>query len=542
MTRHLLPLLCLSLSFPALINAVVTVELDDGTVYHDAEIRSIDADSVLLTHSGGIARVPLEKLNREIREKLGLKPTAATAKFDLDREIKTLESSVSSLFASYREKLQNLENEARANGDVDSVVEIRNEIASIPDLIPASDIESGNLLQLRKEHEENLNTESTQLAEKLGEVLKNHQEILERIADELTLSGKDVEASELRLEINEIASMAQDPGAALVELGIVSKFEDEREDEAAEPGHIPGRIVILAVTEAAKSGAAPRSFEAVMASDRSDIIGIGYTHFPNVAAILADGNLACWTDNSSVLQIIPGANVLCLQSDGLPVVALDRDGTLNFTKDAAPDVLSALEKQARVENMSGTYGLLALVLEDGSISTVGPRSDHEHAALLRNLENVKAVGFSGLGFVTVLKRDGTITKIRRGEASEQNGAGRIALLRSDGIGETESGTLVNLGGTPQTFLDEVGPKPRQIYKQNIFFCAISDDGTFHCLLKDKSGKLAPLDSIEKALKGAHDFAPIHGPDNAIWIAAILPSEEIGRSGLWKAEELISERN
>jgi len=540
--KRKLPLYCLLLA--SLVGdafAGATIQLADGTTYNNAEVKTVESGSVLLMHSGGIARIPFEKLTRENRALLDLKPTPDIAKLDFSTNVEALRESADILQKTYGDTLQGLENKAIAAGEVDAVVEIREAIANLPDIKPESEIQFHDLRQARKEHAARSSTKQFELAVLLQELLEKYRETLQSIADDLVASGRGVEAASLKSEINRIAAMAAAPEIALVKFGITPSSIATVDPGPAPPETRLGRIVILPITETAKTDSAPATFAAVETANRSDIVSIGRTSFPNIGAILADGNLVYWDRTTQTVHMISGANTQCAQSHDLPLIGLDRDGTLNFTSDADADTLSKLAAQSGVVDMAATIGAIAFVLNDGRVSVAGPRDDHEHCLLLEEMENVRAVGFSGLGFVTVLKRDGSVTKIRKGEANEMSGIGHIAKLPSDGIGETKDGSLVNLGGTPQSFLDAVGPNPRQIFRENSLFCAIGADGKFHCTLRGENNQFNRAESLQIALAGALGFAPFYGPDDAVWIAALLPSEQIERSGLWEVEDLIAAR-
>lgn len=521
--------------------AGANIELSDGTTYENAEVKSVEYGAVILIHTGGVARIPVEHLTPENRALLHLKLTPDIAKLDFLTIIKSLRESAAILQKRYRDSLQNLEKKTIAAGEVDAVVEIRSELAKLPKMKPESKIQFRDLRETRKEHIARSVEKQSELVDLLQEALKEYRETLQSLVDEFATFGKVVEAAALKSEIDRIAAMANNPKAALVTLEVIPAFLKPAKLASENPKGSSGRIVILPLTETAKTASPPSTFAAVEKENHSDIVGIGRMTFPNIGGILADGNLVYWNRHTPSAQIVPGANIKCVQFHGLPFIGLDQDGTLNFTSDSDPDTLSALAEQTDILDMAATYNAIALVSSDSRVSVVGSNDDHAHTVLLEDMKNVRSVGFSGFGFVTVLNRDGTVVKMRDGEAELLSGIDHIERLSYVGIGETKSGSLVNLGATPQVFINEVGANPRQTFRENKLFCAIGATGEFHCQLKGQKGELHPVEAAEKALTGALAFAPIHGPNDAIWIAAILPLDEVERSGLWVAEELIEAR-
>lgn len=521
--------------------AGVDIKLADGTTYNNAEVRSLESGDLLLMHKGGIARIPVEQLTPENRALLELKSSPDIAKIDFATLVKSLKESAAIIQQGYRDGLQKLEENNITAGEVDAVVEIRSELAALPELKPESEIRFHGLREFRKEHVFRSVAEQSELAARLKEGLNDYRKSLQSFADDLDKSGRMVASAALKSEIDKIAAMAADPTTALVTLEIVPVIVKPAKPVLAASDYPSGRIIILPLTEAAQDASLPRTFSAVEKEDRRDIIGIGRSMFPNVGAIEADGNLVYWSNDEPTSRIVPGANMKCIQFHGLPLIGLDRDGSLNYTNNADEKILSGLAAQSKIIDMAATYGGIAFVSSDSRVSVVGPQSDHAHASLLRAMENVRSVGFSGFGFVTVLRRDGTVVKMRDGEVTTLTGIDPIAKLSYDGIGETKTGTLVNLGATPQAFINEVGPNPRQTFRENKLFCAIAEKGRFICQMKAADGELYPMKDVETALQGVLEFAPINGPNGAVWLAAILPANEVGRSGLWKVEELISAR-
>lgn len=64
---------------PWLGKKIPAFHLADGTIFKDATITRIDPDAIVLTHSGGVRRIPMEALREESRTALGYDPAKAAA-------------------------------------------------------------------------------------------------------------------------------------------------------------------------------------------------------------------------------------------------------------------------------------------------------------------------------------------------------------------------------------------------------------------------------------------------------------------------------
>jgi len=64
---------------PPLDRLIPRLELSNGRHYENARIVRVEADAAIVSHAGGVARVPLEAFDAEWREALGYDPEAAAA-------------------------------------------------------------------------------------------------------------------------------------------------------------------------------------------------------------------------------------------------------------------------------------------------------------------------------------------------------------------------------------------------------------------------------------------------------------------------------
>lgn len=554
MTRTVFSCLLVLLYLPFIATADTTVRMPNGTVYENAEIREVDSETVLLQHAGGLARIPLVEIPRDTRRQLQLKPTAATAKHDFLEGARKLAEPFDTLARSYEARLESLAKKAQGEGLLKPLLEIRQEIEGFEDGTSEPPYDYAELAKLREIYDRELENRRQSSLAKMRTLLTEYREELRTAKRELTIAERLDEAVAVDVEEERILAMIADPGKALTEFGVAAAKGSEPGaspvgDAPATGGMTPPdfsqlprcRLVIIPVRDPT-GNPAPASFGAVEASDFTDLAATGRPHFPNVGAIRADGSLVYWKDGEAEPRVVPGSNIQCDQSHGLPFVGLDRDGTLNFTEDASVDLLKDLGKQTGVARIAATIGAIALVSRgNGAVTVLGERSDHVTAKALMNLEGVRDVAFSGLAFASVLRNDGSVVRISNGEAAELAPGPDLVKLHSNGIGEDEEGNLVSFGGFPQSDLDKMGRHPRQVFQAGDFLGGIDAAGVFHCRSREKGGnayKSRP--EIEAALHGASAFtASLHG--DGIWILALLPAETVPRSGLWNPEELIAAR-
>ena len=93
MERQIYFILSLWLVSGSIVLAGVDVQTIGGKVYQDAELKSVESGVVVLSHSGGVAKVALSDLSKPVRESLGIKPTLETAKDDFDGQIRAFKKN-----------------------------------------------------------------------------------------------------------------------------------------------------------------------------------------------------------------------------------------------------------------------------------------------------------------------------------------------------------------------------------------------------------------------------------------------------------------
>lgn len=304
------------------------------------------------------------------------------------------------------------------------------------------------------------------------------------------------------------------------------------------PGDLPpGRLVFIALTPGAKL---PPGFQAAADADMTDIAMVGRTTYGNVGVIRSDGALVYW-NGSGEPEIIPGNNIFCEQSFGLPLIGLDQTGKLNATSDADSETKAAIEAQSDVVHIGVTSGICAVISSDGKLDVIGPRDDIENAKKMEEIQNAAGTGFSGAAFASVLKTDGTVADFVNGE--EQNGKPKDTVTKLHGfrIGENERGEVIQWGGGGRTMLEEIGENPRKVFAMPNLFVAISREGEFFLYRKEGNSSIERVDGDNDALEGANSFTWVGGQGEE-WLIVVLPADSVPRSGLWTLEELAADRS
>lgn len=524
--------------------AGVTVTLTDGSVYENAEIKRIEAGGVVLAHNGGVARISTSKMSLETRKSLGLKPTLEMARWDFGYQLKEFKKRFSELDAIYDSHLTKLGAEAQKSGLLTEVLEVKKEQSGFLNRTKPNPMKYEKLKNLRSMYEGGQTKLKGKVVEDLKHALIKFQADLGEVKKELVKSNKLEKGVVVEKEEERITALLKDPNQAFVSLGIiVVKDASLVITPDGEKGSLPlCRIVMIPINQT-PGAANPSTFDAVEKADKTDIIRIGRANFPNVGAIQRDGSLIYWRNGAVAPELVAGKNIFCDQSHGLPLIGLDQDGTLNFTSDVKENLIKALKAQTGIGQFEATSGAAVFTKRaEGTVSVIG-RTANPTAEKLQTLLDVKSVSFSGLSFATVLKRDGSVVKISNGNLNGLTQVTELDYLHCFGFGNEKSGSLISFGGIPQSIADDVGMNPKQVFAFSSYFVAISSDGHFFFRTKSTNGDFERVPEIEEALSGASAFAievgP--GPQKIVWIIALLPTDEVPRSGVWEAADLVKAR-
>ncbi|MCB1229660.1 MAG: hypothetical protein KDN19_05310 [Verrucomicrobiae bacterium] len=529
------------------ISVAVDITTAAGQSYENAEVRGIEGGSVILSHTGGVVRVPLTELSDELRSNLGIEPTVGIAKVDLEAKIGSLKQAFSDLDKAYANKLSEIEENAKSQGRLEDLIGIQKELEDLKKNAPLDTPANGELLKVRGIYQQELKNRKAQAFTSLKEAVSVYQATLKKIQEAFTRSGEIEKAVEVKKEIEEIGSKVRLPELSLVTFGLVAPSTPQPPSPAPLPvgaganaGQPLCRIVIVGTSPDA-GDAIHETFEMIRQTDRTDLVRIGRTIRTNIGAIASDGSLVYWREGSTAPEVIPGDHVQCEQNFGLPLVGLRRDGTLSFTSEVEPAIAAKLKQETSISQISATSGALGLVSSSDHVAHVIGRSDHPTAQAIAKLENISELDFSGLAFAHLLLRDGTIIISVNGETHQMTGFSDFVRLPCYGIGERASGELVSLNTVPQAELDSTGPNPRRCFQGAGYYAAIDRNQGFH-LFNSKGELRNSIESdIEEALTGAVDFTLLFEPDGPVWIAALIPSQLVSRSGLWELSELIADR-
>jgi hypothetical protein len=305
----------------------------------------------------------------------------------------------------------------------------------------------------------------------------------------------------------------------------------------ATPASGPTRVVIVPLQA---GGSGHPVFEAIAAADFGDVIYIGKSIFPIVGMVRADGTLVHWRGDSGAPEQVPGTATLCVHDHLLPLIALNADGSLASSTTDDADLSSKLKAETQVSHVFASSGVLSVVRKDGSLTVLGPRASVATTATMIGMKEVSQVGFSGAAFASVLKSDGTVIEIANGAPRPVEGHRDLVKLHSHLVGENRSGEVVAWGTFPEEILDELGRRPIQVFAENRRFAGIRSDGSFFLAMMDDTGSWHGLKAVADALEGARTFTWLFD-ERSDWIAAALPAESVSRSGLWETEALAAER-
>jgi len=202
--------------------AGVEVKTTGGKVYENAEVKKVEAGAVLLSHSGGVAKVPLAELSRPVRQSLGIKPTMGMAKDDFDARVGAFKKTLFELDVSYAGHLAKLEKEAQGQGLLDEVLEVKKELAEFRRGINPGEIKFGKLKDLRTVYDRERMKRRNQIVDDLKLALGQYQIDLKEIQKNLTMADKVDEAIAAKREEERVVALLADRGQALEELGILA--------------------------------------------------------------------------------------------------------------------------------------------------------------------------------------------------------------------------------------------------------------------------------------------------------------------------------
>lgn len=528
-----------SLFIPLTVSAL-DIAFPGGTVYADAKVREVEGDEVLIEHSGGITRLKILDIPSDMRRELGLKPTMATARADFIARIGELQMPYSKLDTAYQNRLEALETSAKSQGLFEPLLEIRGEIEAFQSRPPLQRFKYPPLVDVRGIYDRELEKLRRSSLAKIQRPLSGYRDELEGVLRELTRNDRIAEATAARAQQDKIIAMIGDPGLALAKFEIGNAIPEASPESATPEGQSELTLCRLVVVQVVDGGdQTPESFAAVEASDFTDFVATGRVEYPHIGGIRKDETIVFWDQGNSAPSVIPGNNVAMYHSADLPIIGLDRDGTLNVGDNGPANIVEALRKQSNVEAVSVTVGAVATIAQQtGKVSMFG-RTDMKNVELLLNIEKVRAIEFAGLAFVTVLQDDGKITKLQNGSVSHAETSKKLVKLHAGSIGEAEDGDVVAFGGAP-AILSEVGDNPRGLVSTGGMFCALDEDGGFHCSYENEAKQWAEHKDVEKALEGAVAFAPIYARKSR-WVVALLPADSVPRSGLWVPAELAKAR-
>lgn len=85
------------------------IETTVGKVYENVIVREIAPDGINITHSMGLARIPVEELPDQLKEQFGIKADANAEKAREERERKFAETRTKRALAEKRRELEELE-------------------------------------------------------------------------------------------------------------------------------------------------------------------------------------------------------------------------------------------------------------------------------------------------------------------------------------------------------------------------------------------------------------------------------------------------
>jgi formylglycine-generating enzyme required for sulfatase activity len=220
----------------AIVLAGVDVKTTDGKVYEDAEVKRVEASSVLLVHSGGVAKVALADLSKPVRQSLGIKPTLEMAKADFDGQVRVFKKSLFELDVTYAGHLAKLEKEAQSQGLLDEVLAVKKELAEFRQGAPPGEIEFRKLEDLRAVYDRERMKRRNKIVDDLKVALGQYQIDLKEIQKNLTIADKVDEAIVAKKEEERVVALLADRKQALDELGILAPVARERMLPPASPG------------------------------------------------------------------------------------------------------------------------------------------------------------------------------------------------------------------------------------------------------------------------------------------------------------------
>jgi len=306
------------------------------------------------------------------------------------------------------------------------------------------------------------------------------------------------------------------------------------------------RLVFLPI-ERPQGSPVPSTFRAIAAADRTDLVGVGHAPFPHVGVIRKDGAMMLWEDGpgEGPPETAPGSHVWCEQHSRTPLIGLNVDGTLSaLGGEADPGLRAKLHVQRDVSAFALTHQSIGVIHRDGAVTVLG-QNNHRTVDVIHSLEDVKDMQFAGIQYAGILLEDGTAFKISNGQRKKSQSPRGMERLHNGGLREDRSGTVITTAGNssrwaPQWVIDKVGRDPRQVYSTSDFFGAIEEDGRFHLWEHLDNGEWEQREACEEALRGAFQFAWLNRVGDE-WIAALLPADSVPRSGVWDAEELVKAR-
>lgn len=303
------------------------------------------------------------------------------------------------------------------------------------------------------------------------------------------------------------------------------------------PGDLPpGRLVFVSFKPGPET---PEVFQKIAADDPTDIALVGRSNIHTLGAIRNDGTMLYWRYSSDP-AIVAGANVFCGQSHGFPMIGLDRSGKINTSPFEDAALKTVFEATTDAVHLGITFGVCAVSQAGGRIDVVGSRDDHENAVAIETISNGAAVEFSGLAFASVLKTDGTVVDVSGGKITQPKVSDPVVKLHAFRLGEGEEGELIDWSSGAEPLLRDVGPSPKQVFRENDIFVAIGNEGKFVLYRREAGNPWEKIDNADDALNGANSFAWIAG-DGQEWLAVVLPADSVSRSGVWTLEGLAAER-
>ncbi len=460
---------------------------------------------------------------------------------------------VAALNENYKAALQRVGEDAQSRGDLEAAILIKSELDRM---------EAGEPFDLKKEIPltgatrvvYTYSNELEKLAERQDFLQKEFAAKIDRGLEQLVAELTRADRIEDALLVREyrkgdsVSRLARGSGASFL-VGLTDdpdavSPEPDTSVEVKIPADAistadlpPGRLVFVPFQQGPEI---PEVFQKIATDDPTDIALVGRSNIHTLGAIRNDGTLLYWRYSSDP-AVVPGTNIYCGQSHGFPMIGLDRSGTINASPFEDPEMMAVFGNTGDAVHLGITFGVCAISHRSGTIDVVGSRDDHPNAVAIETISNGAAVEFSGLAFASVLKTDGTVVDIAGGKISEPKVRDPVVKLHAFRLGEGRDGELIDWSSGAEQMLKDVGPNPKQVFRENDIFVAIGEEGEFVVYRRDEGSPWQKIEQVVEALSGANSFAWLDG-DGQEWLAVVLPAESVSRSGVWTLEELAAERS